>query len=315
MRGLTYSAKALHDSQHQRKPRCAVKKADVYISGRSIWRGFFYAKGSIVRWNRADQVTGGMRWNYYLATGGIASRRRQRNMHDTPAVSDGKLSERKENVESSRFGKAHGRARSGPGLSYYSLQDGAVRSRTFNARKTENAQIFASQSTGVLFADANTPKAISDYAPASYIDFAPVARSADSRPSANPIIQKPSIARASGVGFGSESAQSAIDTQKINTTTNSARESTLILEFVSSAIGFVKRISRIFDFSWIGSMPKSESIAAGAGPYPLDSGLTTGSRIVAVGEAHTARSPGYISSRQKKVFQLKVAKADATPEQ
>jgi len=46
-----------------------AKRPGVYISRRSSLRGYGYAKTSIVKWNRADQVLHGMRWGYYLLNG------------------------------------------------------------------------------------------------------------------------------------------------------------------------------------------------------------------------------------------------------
>lgn len=46
-----------------------AKGPGVYISSRSMWRGYWYAKSASVKWNRADQVLTGMRWNYYMNSG------------------------------------------------------------------------------------------------------------------------------------------------------------------------------------------------------------------------------------------------------
>ncbi|MFN7991196.1 MAG: hypothetical protein U0R44_03480 [Candidatus Micrarchaeia archaeon] len=42
-----------------------------YLSGRSMHRCFYYNKGVTAKWNSADRVVFGMRWNYYLASGRI----------------------------------------------------------------------------------------------------------------------------------------------------------------------------------------------------------------------------------------------------
>lgn len=46
-----------------------VKPPSVYISSRSSLRGFWYNKGILAKWNRADQVLHGMRWDYYRTFG------------------------------------------------------------------------------------------------------------------------------------------------------------------------------------------------------------------------------------------------------
>lgn len=46
-----------------------AKRPGVYIPRRSPLRGWGYAKSALVRWNRAYQVTDGMRWNHYRSHG------------------------------------------------------------------------------------------------------------------------------------------------------------------------------------------------------------------------------------------------------
>lgn len=71
MRTLTHRA-IVHmapNERHERRreppqPRRTIEGQKVHISGRSMWRGYWYGKGAIAKWNRADQVLMG-KWNYY----------------------------------------------------------------------------------------------------------------------------------------------------------------------------------------------------------------------------------------------------------
>lgn len=54
--------------QHHEQLGRRVEGQKTFISRRSMHR-YTYAKSSIVRWNRVDQVTMGQRWNYYMNSG------------------------------------------------------------------------------------------------------------------------------------------------------------------------------------------------------------------------------------------------------
>ena len=46
-----------------------IKPQKRILSSRSMWKGYCYNKSALVRWNRASQITEGMRWNHYLSSG------------------------------------------------------------------------------------------------------------------------------------------------------------------------------------------------------------------------------------------------------
>jgi hypothetical protein len=72
MRHLTHRANA-HPAQIEKQERRRAQEASrrtiegqkVHLSGRSMWRGYWYGKGAIAKWNRAEQVLTGMKWSYY----------------------------------------------------------------------------------------------------------------------------------------------------------------------------------------------------------------------------------------------------------
>jgi hypothetical protein len=73
MRALTYRTNArpaLEERKSRRRTEAASRRVlggnRVHISGRSVWRGFWYNKHIIAKWNRPEQVLVGMRWNYYM---------------------------------------------------------------------------------------------------------------------------------------------------------------------------------------------------------------------------------------------------------
>ncbi|MEW6036429.1 MAG: hypothetical protein AB1529_07500 [Candidatus Micrarchaeota archaeon] len=72
MRKLSFRASSLarEERMHRRERERQVFKAlKPYLSSRSMWRGYWYAKGAVGKWNRASQVTEGMRWNHYMSSG------------------------------------------------------------------------------------------------------------------------------------------------------------------------------------------------------------------------------------------------------
>ncbi len=72
MRHLTHRANA-HPAQIGRQEtrraqdaaRRTIEGQKVHLSGRSMWRGYWYGKGAIAKWNRVEQVLTGMKWSYY----------------------------------------------------------------------------------------------------------------------------------------------------------------------------------------------------------------------------------------------------------
>jgi len=72
MRHLTHRANfhpAQIGGQETRRSQDAARRTiegqKVHLSGRSMWRGYWYGKGSIAKWNRVEQVLTGMKWSYY----------------------------------------------------------------------------------------------------------------------------------------------------------------------------------------------------------------------------------------------------------
>ncbi|MFH0884256.1 MAG: hypothetical protein V1861_00935 [Candidatus Micrarchaeota archaeon] len=72
MRALTYRSNAhpAHiERQERRRAQAATRRTiegqKVHLSGRSMWRGYWFGKGAIAKWNRAEQVLSGMKWSYF----------------------------------------------------------------------------------------------------------------------------------------------------------------------------------------------------------------------------------------------------------
>lgn len=63
---------------------CKVRK--VYLSGRSMHRGYYYAKSVRGKWNRADQVVCGMRFSWYMTYGSLPQFKRHEE-HASPVSS------------------------------------------------------------------------------------------------------------------------------------------------------------------------------------------------------------------------------------
>lgn len=57
------------EKRAQRRIGRIIQRPGVVVSSRSLLRGCWYAKGAIGRWNRADQTVMGMRWNHYISSG------------------------------------------------------------------------------------------------------------------------------------------------------------------------------------------------------------------------------------------------------
>ncbi len=363
--------------------RRVTKGPGVYISSRSVWRGYYWVRGSPVKWNRADQVLMGMRWDYYRSTG-KSTPRYERHEPDLPqAAHQHHAGGQAAHADPDSFERhrRHSKAASvSEAPDYGRHSHGSQISNAHSLPLTENAP--ASDSPAGVSAGGNQPcfhihglssrtgpglEMTSDARPSSgdfllakagnvsgaaaYPPVLPLSNDNSSVSTPQAQLDGPIIAAVAAAGQGQQYSVSDVqvplawlqagtgiqafpDTAYSPTAPSrqarpavarpevgaAATLGPLVLSAISSAAallaGFVIPKQRRSEAS-AQEAPRGDQAAAFSSQLPSDAGLCS-LAYPATGLAYAtqaSQSVGYFGSAQRKVMQLKNARADAQPPQ